>query len=81
MGVLKQRQKPLTIRKVKEAMEYANKVCEEKISELDDSDELCTCPTCESMEHVSYTGTYRGRRKFKCSNPSNEDCGYLKKDI
>ncbi|KXA97137.1 hypothetical protein AKJ38_01870 [candidate division MSBL1 archaeon SCGC-AAA259I14] len=67
----------MTIRKVKEAMKYANKVCEEKISELDGSDELCTCPTCESLEHVSYTGAYRGRREFECSNPSNEDCGYF----
>ncbi|KXA89106.1 hypothetical protein AKJ62_03750 [candidate division MSBL1 archaeon SCGC-AAA259D14] len=29
------------------------------------------------MEEVTYTGTNRGRRKFKCSNPSNEDCGYF----
>ncbi len=54
-------------------MEYANKVCEEKIKALDNSKELCTCPICEGREHVVYTGTNRGRRKFKCTNSSSHE--------
>lgn len=67
MGTLKQRRKPLTIRKAIETLEYANKRCEERIKELDSSSSLCSCPVCESIDHVKCVGTNRGRRKFKCS--------------
>lgn len=69
MGILKPRQKPLSIRKISQTISYANRQCAEKIAELDRSKDLCSCPTCETTGHVVCTGTHRGRRKFACNNP------------
>ena len=72
MGVLKARQRPLSIRKIRGTIRYANGQCERKIAALDCSKGLCSCPTCENNEHVVYKGTHRGRRKFACHNPNHD---------
>jgi hypothetical protein len=71
LGILKARQKPLSVRKIRETGCYANKECAERIAELDRSQELCSCPTCKIKAYVVCTGTHRGRRKFACHNPAH----------
>lgn len=68
MGILKQRKQTLSIRKISETIGYANKEADKRITKLDKSKELCSCHTCKSKEHVTYTGTNKGRKKFVCRN-------------
>jgi len=69
MGILKQRERRLMIRKIKDTMSYANKECYEEIIQLNNSSKICSCPECKSPKYVKYTGTNRGIKKFCCNNP------------
>lgn len=71
MGVLRERKKGLTIRKIQKGMKYTNKICHEQISKLNCSNEICSCPECRSKEYVKKAGSNRGMRKFVCSNPGH----------
>lgn len=72
MGILKPRKQPLSIRKVRTAMEHANKECHKQIVRLNNSQENCACPKCEAKEYVVSRGTNRKIRKFGCDNPCHK---------
>lgn len=70
MSILKQRKRLLKIRKISDTIGYTNKVCRNKIIQLNESTITnCSCPICKSKEYVTYKGTNRGMRKYICNNP------------
>ena len=68
MGMLRDRKKPLTVKKIQKGMKYANRTCHEKILKLNSSKKNCFCPRCKSKEYVKNTGSNRGMKKFVCMN-------------
>jgi hypothetical protein len=71
MGILRNRKKPLTIKKIQKGIKYANKTCHEKILKLNSSEKICSCPECKSKEYVKNAESNRGMKKFVCMNPSH----------
>lgn len=72
MGIFRTRKRFLKIRRIKKTMEYANEDCQRQIKKWNDSQQLCSCPKCQSNEHVRCTGTNKGMRKFVCNNPKHK---------
>lgn len=68
IGILKNREKRLAIQQTNEAFKQANISSSKKITELNNSSKVCSCPECKSNEGVAYTGTNKGTRKFVCKN-------------
>jgi len=71
IGILTIRKRHLFIQQTQEIFKQANIASGKKIRDLNESTQICSCPTCKSSEHVKYTGTNKGIRKFVCRSDSH----------